>query len=438
MSKKELTISDYVVKINVIQKEIDLNMPSSNYFASSSGTGFFVNNHYILTCYHVVKNNFQIEISLNTDSNLKFPAEVIAIFPKDDLAIIASTDESFNKRFESFKLPFREIDETIISNETIEVTAYGFPMSAKNLIITRGTISGFEESMIQTSTPLNPGNSGGPLIYNKRVIGINAKKNISTDVDNVAYAIPIKKYLLYKNNFNGKKVYFKPTFNLKYQPIERGQYKFFNISKFKEINSGIRVSKLNKDSIFYKKGLRKNDILLKWNGKEIDNFGNIKIDDFPIKVNLEDINLWTREGTKIKIEYFCENKKEFKIIEFNWNHQPPVPDSYIINGKENLKFAYNISDLTISIITNEHCSNLDKLNLNMNDKFDLINKIVNHETFFVIYLVSQIPNTDEIYLPIGEIIKKINGKSIKKIEDLQNIEKIESIEFRSNYKFYLN
>ena len=114
MSKKELTISDYVVKINVIQKEIDLNMPSSNYFASSSGTGFFVNNHYILTCYHVVKNNFQIEISLNTDSNLKFPAEVIAIFPKDDLAIIASTDESFNKRFESFKLPFREIDETII------------------------------------------------------------------------------------------------------------------------------------------------------------------------------------------------------------------------------------------------------------------------------------------------------------------------------------
>ncbi len=438
MSKKELKISDYVVKINVINKDINLNIPSGNNFEESSGTGFFVNNHYILTCYHVIQNSFQIEISLNSDPNIKYPAEVIAIYPDDDLAIIASTDKSFNKEFESFKLPIYEVTDSISSLETIEVTAYGFPMSSKNLITTKGTISGFEESMIQTSTPLNPGNSGGPLIYNKRVIGISAMKNISKDVDNVAFAIPIKKYLLYGNIFNGQKIYFKPTFSLYYQPIQRGQYEYFNISKFRQINSGIRVSKLNKDSIFYEKGLRKNDILIKWNGKEIDNFGNIKIDEFPLKVNLKNINLWTKTGSKTTVEYFSDKETEVKTIEFNWEHQPLVPHSYIINGEDNLKYTYNISDLTISIFTNEHAKNLQKLNMNINDRFYIISKLVNLENFFIIYLVSQVPNSDKIYLPVGEIIKKINGKKIKKIEDLQEIKKIESIEFLSNYKFFLN
>ena len=68
----------------------------------------------------------------------------------------------------------------------------------------------------------------------------------------------------------------------------------------------------------------------------------------------------------------------------------------------------------------------------------LISKLVNLENFFIIYLVSQVPNSDKIYLPVGEIIKKINGKKIKKIEDFKENKKIESIEFLSNYKFFLN
>ena len=51
----------------------------------------------------------------------------------------------------------------------------------------------------QTTTPIQPGNSGGPLFdYKGNSIGINSSKIVSDDVDNVAYTIK----LILPVNFN--------------------------------------------------------------------------------------------------------------------------------------------------------------------------------------------------------------------------------------------
>lgn len=65
----------------------------------------------------------------------------------------------------------------------------------KDIKFTDGKISsktGFKGDVTkyQTTTPIQPGNSGGPLFDSYgNFIGINSSKIVSNDVDNVAYTI---------------------------------------------------------------------------------------------------------------------------------------------------------------------------------------------------------------------------------------------------------
>ena len=56
-----------------------------------------------------------------------------------------------------------------------------------NLKITQGIISGRDSGLIQTSAGLNKGNSGGPMLLNDIVIGINVSK--ISNANNIGYAV---------------------------------------------------------------------------------------------------------------------------------------------------------------------------------------------------------------------------------------------------------
>ncbi len=191
----EVSASDIILK-EFLGKNFNYSDSNSN-VVKSTGTGVFISKEgHIATNYHVVENSSSIEVALSKDGLVTpMKAQVVAIDKLNDLAIIKIDDPSFT--------PFQEIPYHVKSTNAIEVgaTAYtiGYPLALNGMgteiKFTDGKISaktGYEGAVntFQTSIPVQPGNSGGP-VFNKNgeLIGIiNAKVE---NADNVSYGIKI-------------------------------------------------------------------------------------------------------------------------------------------------------------------------------------------------------------------------------------------------------
>lgn len=157
-----------------------------------SGTGFALNNGYIVTNYHVVDNAKSIHIQgVRGDFENKYAATIIATDKYNDLALLQISDNSFKG---VGSIPYNV--KTSVSDVGEEVFVLGYPLTSTmgdEIKLTTGVISsktGFQGdvSLYQISAPIQPGNSGGPLFDNKgNLIGIvNAKHK---GAENVGYAI---------------------------------------------------------------------------------------------------------------------------------------------------------------------------------------------------------------------------------------------------------
>ena len=157
-----------------------------------SGTGFALNNGYIVTNYHVIENAKSISIQgIKGDFMFHYNATIIATDKYNDLALLQISDNRFN----GFgTIPYNV--KPSVSDVGEEVFVLGYPLTSTmgdEIKLTTGVISsktGFQGdvSLYQISAPIQPGNSGGPLFDNKgNLIGIvNAKHK---GAENVGYAI---------------------------------------------------------------------------------------------------------------------------------------------------------------------------------------------------------------------------------------------------------
>ena len=135
---------------------------------SSVGSGFIVDQEgYVVTNYHVIQKGEKIRV-LTHDKNI-VPAKVLGVDRLRDLALL-KMDGSFDY------LALSDSDKLQVGRKVI---AIGNPLGL-SFTVTEGIISGLNregpngiEEYIQTDVPLNPGNSGGPLLDTKgEVIGI--------------------------------------------------------------------------------------------------------------------------------------------------------------------------------------------------------------------------------------------------------------------------
>lgn len=161
--------------------------------AEWTGTCFAIGLNLVATNYHVVENAQTLVVSgVNGDKNTNYKAEVILTDKYNDLAVMRITDY----RFKGFDIKYGM--ESNVADIGTEVFVLGYPLTTtmgEDIKLTTGVISsktGFQGdvSLYQTSAPIQPGNSGGPLFNNKgNLIGIvNAKHK---GAENVGYAIKL-------------------------------------------------------------------------------------------------------------------------------------------------------------------------------------------------------------------------------------------------------
>ena len=169
------------------------NSQNTNIYSEKwSGTGFALKNGYVLTNHHVIDEANTIDIyGVAGDFTRSYKAKVIGSDKVNDLALLKISDSDF-KGFGnipySFKYKLSDVGE--------DIYVLGYPLTAtmgEEIKLTNGIISaktGFDGdvSQYQISAPVQPGNSGGPLLdYDGNVIGVICAKH--RGAENVTYAI---------------------------------------------------------------------------------------------------------------------------------------------------------------------------------------------------------------------------------------------------------
>ncbi len=154
------------------------------------GTGFFISpNGYAITCKHVIEEDGSHTAILHNQE--EYPIGVISKSDEYDLALILVTTVQ--------RTPYLELRDPFSMKPGEKVYAVGSSAGLQSTI-TDGLFTGLRKQMpeekraVQFSAPVNPGNSGGPLVdKDGKVIGAVSFKMLSNNgipVTGIGFAVP--------------------------------------------------------------------------------------------------------------------------------------------------------------------------------------------------------------------------------------------------------
>lgn len=164
---------------------------------TSKGTGFYVDDNLVLTNHHVIRDSLSETHGLPIVELHKFREDdeareddrfygmVVGYDSWRDLALLS---------VEKAGTPFPIYKGEIPPRGTV-VSAFGHPRGIR-WIYTRGVVSGYTEwddvPFVVTDAAINTGNSGGPLVYAGKVIGVNTsvhRSEFSDPTEGLNYAV---------------------------------------------------------------------------------------------------------------------------------------------------------------------------------------------------------------------------------------------------------
>ncbi|MBI4495614.1 MAG: DegQ family serine endoprotease [Deltaproteobacteria bacterium] len=350
--------------------------PQRDFVQRSLGSGFIIDKEgYILTNNHVVEGASEVKVRLSTGK--EYDAEVKGRDPKTDLALI--------KIKSGGELPVAELGDSDQVQVGEWVMAIGNPfgltqtvtvgiVSAKGRVIGTGPYDDF----IQTDASINPGNSGGPL-FNMRgeVVGINTA--IVATGQGIGFAIPINmaKEILPQLAKKGKVT--RGGIGVYVQKLTPDLAKSFGLERDK----GALVADVLQGGAAEAAGIRRGDIIIQFNGKEINEMNELPriVAATPVGKEVEVKIL--REGQPMTLKLKVGELKEEAPLQLE---------------KTKLELGMSVQEITPEIARQ----------LRLPDSTGVV--------------VSQIePGSvaDEAGIQRGDVIREVNGQEVRRLADFQ-------------------
>ena len=353
----------------------------------SLGSGVIVSEDgYIVTNNHVIEKAQEIKVLLSNKRDYK--AKLIGADPKTDIAVIKIEAKGLAALSwgDSTKLRVGEI-----------VFAIGNPFGL-NQTVTMGVIGAVGranvgiadyEDFIQTDAAINPGNSGGALINARgELIGINtAIVSRTGGYQGIGFAVPsgmakqvMESLIKYKKVVRG-------WLGVSIQEVTSDLAEEFGVKDLK----GALISGVMKGSPAEKAGLKQGDVILKFNGKDVEDTGHLRnmVSQSPI-------------GTKVTVKVFRAKKEidvEVVIAELPKKAGEPSTEE---ESNETPEESSALSGVTVRELTPE-----------------LAKRFGAKEGDAGVVVVRVDPNSRafEVGIRAGDIVLQINQKEISTIED---------------------
>jgi len=234
--------------------------------AQGLGSGFVVSaDGEVLTNAHVVANADTVTVRM-ADGKHEYKGKVIGIDMRSDVALL---------KIDAQGLPVAAIGASANVKPGAWVAAIGAPFGFANTI-TAGIVSATDRVLpggslvpfIQTDVPVNPGNSGGPLLdINGDVIGINSMIFSGTGgFMGVSFAIPIEVALDVARQLQKDGKVTRGRIGVGIQPVTQDLVRAFKLDN----PTGAIVTSVDPGGPASKAGVRAGDVILAYKGKTVD------------------------------------------------------------------------------------------------------------------------------------------------------------------------
>ncbi|OPY70501.1 MAG: putative periplasmic serine endoprotease DegP-like precursor [Syntrophorhabdaceae bacterium PtaU1.Bin034] len=376
--------------------------PTREFKQKSLGSGFVIDKEgYILTNNHVVEKASSIKVKLSDGK--EYDAKVMGKDAKTDIALIkvnAKNSLPVAVLGDSGKLEVGDWVVAVGNPFGLDHTVTAGIVSAKGRVIGQGPYDDF----IQTDASINPGNSGGPLFNLKgEVVGINTA--IVSGGQGIGFAIPINiaRVLLPQLKSKGKVV--RGWLGVVIQKVTPELAKSFELKE----SEGALVSDVMDNSPASKADIRRGDVIISFDGKPIK-----EMDQLPRIV------AGTEIGKKVRIGLIRDGKPKNVEVAITEGTDETVQEQNTPEVEKN--FGLVVQNITPEIARH----------LNLKDKRGVI--------------VTDIQNgsaAEEADIRAGDIIKEINKKIVKNVDDFKEIlkkarprEGIVMLVKRENMTFY--
>ena len=320
-------------------------VPQQEFQSKSLGSGFIVSAEgHILTNAHVVAGADEVLVRL-TDKR-EFKAKVLGTDKRTDIALI---------KIDATGLPVVKLGDPNKLKVGEWVIAIGSPFGFENSV-TAGIVSAKGRSLpdenfvpfIQTDAAINPGNSGGPL-FNMRgeVVGVNSQIYSRTGgYMGLAFAVPIDVAMEVQNQLRSNGRVSRGRIGVVIQELTRELAESFGLTK----PAGALVNSVEKGGPADKAGLEAGDVILKFDGKTVNQSG-----DLPRIVGA------TKPGSRVSVQVWRKSSARDLPLTVGEITEEKMAQSTGKGGRQVTPSAANRLGLVLSELTAEQRKEL-KLN----------------------------------------------------------------------------